>query len=261
MQATDKCVSRRPDRAAEAYAAVQGERMCMQRGCGAARLAAVAIGSILALAMLGAVAQQSQTVAIGGGSQDDQPATLSTATACFPGDVGAAKPAAEYPPMAIAQRVCSQAVLDTLYDACFQAKGNCTAWKTANAGCAQCVFTPDSANVQGPFITRPNERPKANQRGCLDSFAPGCGGAYEAADACTHTACDRNPECRRASNTQRAACRQAAMQTSCAPLMQRFSEKCGVGGLADKRACFPASSDEAAQRHFIAALAKRACGP
>src|SRR5450755_759784 len=98
-----------------------------------------------------------------------------TPAACIPSDVGASKPLAEYSPMPTAQGACSPTALDELYGGCFQPGGNCTAWKTANSACAQCVFTPDSATVQGPFITRKNAIPKANQRGCLDSFAPGCG--------------------------------------------------------------------------------------
>jgi hypothetical protein len=94
----------------------------------------------------------------------------------------------------------------------------------------------------------------------LDSLAPGCGTAYESVTACTHAACDSNAECKSATSAQRAACRQAAMQSSCKPLMLQFSEKCGEGGLANKRVCFPLSSDEAAMRDYITGLARRACG-
>jgi hypothetical protein len=78
--------------------------------------------------------------------------------------------------------------------------------------------------------------------------------------ACTRAACDTSPGCKSATNEKRAACRQAAVQTSCAPLMQQYSEKCGVGGLPAKRACFPRSSDESAMRDYITWLARRACG-
>ena len=144
--------------------------------------------------------------------------------------------------------------------AAFEPSGNCTAWKTANSACAQCVFTPDSATVLGPFITRKNAIPKANQRGCLDSLAPGCGTAYESVAACTHAACDSNAECKSATSAQRATCRQAAMQSSCKPLMLQFAEKCGEGGLANKRCVFSTSSDESAMRDYITGLARRACG-
>jgi hypothetical protein len=183
-----------------------------------------------------------------------------TPAACIPSDVGASKPLGEYSPMPTAQAACSQTALDGLYGGCFQQGGNCTAWTTANSACAQCVFTPDSATVHGPFITRQNAIPKANQRGCLDSLAPGCGTAYESVTACTHAACDSNAGCKSATSAQRATCRQAAMQSSCKPLMLEYSEKCGVGGLADKRLCFPPSSDESAMRGYITGLARRACG-
>ncbi len=183
-----------------------------------------------------------------------------TPTACIPNDVEASTPVAKYPPMPTAQGVCSRPALDGLFGACFQPGGSCAAWKTKNSACAQCVFTPDSAAVQGPFITRENAIPKANQRGCLDSLAAGCGTAYESVTACTHAACDTNAACKSATTAQRATCRQAAMQSSCASPMQHFSEKCGVGGLADKRVCFPPSGDEAAMRDYITGLARRACG-
>ena len=191
---------------------------------------------------------------------DNLSTASSTSSACVPSAVGASGPVVEYPPMATAQAVCSQTSLDGLFDACFQPGGNCAAWKTANRTCAQCVFTPDGPTAKGPFLTRKNAPPKANQRGCLDSLAPGCGAAYESVSACTHAACDTSPGCRSATNEERAACRQAAMQTSCSPLMQQYSEKCGVGGLPAKRACFPRSSDESAMRDYITWLARRACG-
>ena len=193
-------------------------------------------------------------------SADKPSAAPSAVGACLPSSVGAAGPVVEYPPMATAQGACSQVALDGLFGACFRPGGNCTAWETANRTCAQCVFTPDSPTAQGPFITRKNAAPRANQRGCLDSLAPSCGTTYESVTACTHAACDTNPGCKSATNEERAACRQTAMQTSCAPLMQQYSEKCGVGGLQAKRACFPPSSNESAMRDYITWLARRACG-
>ena len=195
-----------------------------------------------------------------GGNADNQSAAPSAPDACTPSSVKVSGPVVEYPPMAIAQGACSQAALDGLFDACFRPGGNCDAWETANKTCRQCVFTPDSPAAQGPFITRKNAAPIANQRGCLDSLAPSCGKAYQSVSACTQAACDISPGCKSATNEERAACRQAAMQTSCAASMQQYSEKCGVGGLTAKRACFPRSSDETAMREYITWLAGRACG-
>ena len=127
------------------------------------------------------------------GNPDNRAAAPSAPSACVPSNVGASGPVVEYPPMATAQGACSQAALDGLFRACFQRGGNCTAWETANRTCSQCVFTPDSPTARGPFITRKNAVPKVNQRGCLDSLAPGCGTAYEAVTACTHAACDTSP--------------------------------------------------------------------
>ena len=194
------------------------------------------------------------------GNADNLSATPSALGACSPSNVGASRPVVEYPPMATAQGACSQAALDGLFGACFQPGGYCTAWETANRTCSQCVFTPDSPTARGPFITRKNAVPKANQRGCLDSLAPGCGTAYESVTACTNAVCDTSPRCKSATNEERAACRQTAMQTLCAPSMQQYSDKCGVGGLTAKRACFPPSSDESAMRDYITWLARRACG-
>lgn len=194
------------------------------------------------------------------GNADDLSAASPAPGACTPSSVRSSGPVVEYPPMATARGACSEAALDGLFGACFQSGGNCAAWETANRTCAQCVFTPDRPTAQGPFITRKNAAPKANQRGCLDSLASGCGAAYESVDACTHAACDTSPGCKSATNEERAACRHAAMQTSCAPLMQQYSEKCSVGGLPAKRACFPRSSDEPAMRDYITSLARRACG-
>ena len=232
--------------------------MSINRERDAAILAIVTI-SMLAVVVGGAGRKTSQS-ATSSHSADNGSTLSSTPAACVPSNVGALKPLAEYPPMPTAQGACSQAALDALFGACFESSGNCTAWKTANSACAQCIFTPDSATMQGPFITRKNALPKANVRGCLDSLAPGCGTAYESVTACTHAACDSNFECNSATSAQRAACRRAAMQSSCKPLMRQFAEKCGEGGLPDKRVCFSPSSDKAALRDYITGLARRACG-
>ena len=228
----------------------------MKRESHAAMLFVVTI-SILAAVAGGAACKTSQLATSNHNNGSTAP---SRPAACIPSDVGALKPLAEHAPMPTAQGACSQTALDALFGACFASSGNCTAWKTVNSACAQCVFTPDGATVQGPFITRKNALPKANERGCLDSLAPGCGTAYESVTSCTHAACHSNAECKSATSAQLATCRRAAMQSSCKPLMLQFAEKCGQGGLANKRVCFPPSSDEAALRDYITGLARRACG-
>ncbi len=216
--------------------------------------------SMLAVVMGAAAGYARAQPAASSQDPDDGSIASSTPAVCIPGDVEVSERLAERPPMPTAQGACSQTALDGLFDACFVPSGNCTAWQTANGACAQCVFTPDSATVQGPFITRKHAIPKANQRGCLDSLSPGCGTAYEAVTACTHAACDGNVECKSATSAQLAKCRHAAMQSSCKLLMLQFAERCGEGGLVNKRVCFPLSSDEAAMRDYITALARRACG-
>ena len=178
---------------------------------------------------------------------------------CAPRNVVATK-VVEQPAMRTGQGACSQAAIDSLYDACFQSGGDCTKWKASNSACSRCVFTPAGSKTAGPFITRENDRPKANQRGCLDSLAPGCGSAYEAATACTHAACDGNPDCASATTSDLAACRQVAMRGTCRPLMQTLSARCGEGGMATKRVCFPQNDSDAALRSYIRTLALRACG-
>ena len=179
---------------------------------------------------------------------------------CTPASVEP-KPATPGPPMASGQGACSREAVGRLFGACFQAGGDCVAWKAGNGACARCVFTPEGAPQEGPFLTRDGQRPRVNQRGCLDGLAPGCGSAYEAVTACTHAACDGNLDCAGASAADLSACRQAAMRAPCAPLMQSFSSRCGAGGLTDKRACFPPENSEDALRSFVTALALRTCGP
>lgn len=225
-----------------------------------ARLLAVVVTDLLLL-IGGAACRRSQPTTSSGGANNPSGQTSESATACLPGNAQSPLLLAVSDPIATARGVCSQDALDGLFGACFQSGGDCERWKTANGACARCVFTPEGATERGPFITRRNAVPKANQRGCLDSLASGCGGAYEALTTCTHTACgDDNTTCKNATPSQRAECRQAAMQTSCANLTQLFAEKCGPGGLTDKRMCFPPSSDEAAIREYITRLARRACG-
>lgn len=180
---------------------------------------------------------------------------------CMPGSVAPPTPTAERPPMPTGQGACSQAAARALFDACLRPGGDCAAWRQANAVCARCAFTPEGASVEGPFITRDSAPPKANQRGCLDSLAPGCGAAYESVTACTHAACDGNAGCGDAGVAALAACRQTAMRETCRPLMDVFVQKCGAGGLTDKRLCFPPEGGEVAVRDFMVALALRACGP
>lgn len=220
----------------------------------------VVAANLLLFVACAACRRPQATTSSGRGSNPSVQTSAAT-TACVPGKVQPSMPAAVSAPIATAQGACSQSALDDLFGACFQRGGDCETWKAANRACSQCVFTPEGARQQGPFIARKNAPPKANQRGCLDRLAPGCGEAFEALDACTHAACgDDNPGCKGATPSQRAACRQAAMRTSCANLAQSFTDKCGVGGLVDKRLCFPPSSDETAMREFITRLARRACG-
>ncbi len=222
------------------------------------KLAATRMGTlVLALLLCNGGCKQSHPPT--SGSNAGNLSATAAPGACTPLSSGAPKPA-EYPPMTTAQGACSEKELDGLFDACFRSGGNCAAWETTNRSCARCAFTPENDNAKGPFLTRKNAVPKVNQRGCLNSLASGCGTAYESVTECTHAACNTSPECKSATSAEQTACRQAAMQTSCAPLMQQFSEKCGVGGLTDKRACFPKSEDEATMRDFITGLARRACG-
>lgn len=182
----------------------------------------------------------------------------STRTGCGPILVEP-KPPVAHPPMAMGLGACTREAVGRLFGACFQPGGDCTAWKAANQACARCVFTPEGA--EGPFLTRDGHRPRMNQRGCLDSLAPGCGAAYEATTSCTHAACEENPDCADAGASTLAACHQAAMRDSCRALMQSFSNRCGPGGLSDKRACFPPENSDDALRSFVTGLAMRACGP
>ena len=164
--------------------------------------------------------------------------------------------------MPVGLDVCSPEAVDKLLDACFEPDGDCSTWKTTYGDCAKCVFSPESAAVRGPFITRDNARPKVNQQGCLDSLAAGCGEAYEDATKCTHEACDQNPNCETAARSELASCRQAAMAGVCRPLLQRYADKCGQGaGINNNRICFPPSGDDAALRKYISWITLRACGP
>ena len=221
---------------------------------------AVCLALLLAAVLVGGCRTSKHTLGATFGTSDADAPEASGDLVCAPSDVEP-KPVVQSPPMPTGQAACSQTAIDALFDACFLAGGDCAAWKAANGRCDECVFTPEAAVVQGPFIMREHAKPKVNQRGCLDSLSPGCGSAYEAAHGCTRTACDGNSDCKGATPAELAACRQKAMRQSCRPLLDEFTARCGEGGLTNKRMCFPPNGGEPAMRSFISMLASRACGP
>ena len=129
--------------------------------------------------------------------------------ACVPGDVATYQPV-YHPAAAVGGCADMQQIID-FYDACFGAQktsSHCQTFQSANALCASCIVTPDSAMTYGPIIDH-GAFVTANVAGCIELMVdsaigaePRCvdGGAAElacakaaqAVDGCELAACEAN---------------------------------------------------------------------
>jgi hypothetical protein len=124
------------------------------------------------------------------------------ASSCQPSDVltfvpGAYQPAV--PPSGACLGADGGGLWDDFYDACLGPDKNnerCTAFKQtpANAACAACVLTPDTASQLGPILSY-GQFVGGNVAGCIEITTPGhlsCAKAVEGLSDCETAACQAN---------------------------------------------------------------------
>jgi hypothetical protein len=124
---------------------------------------------------------------------------------CLPGDVATYHPVYHSP--AVQPTACasdSEDLIDAFYRACLgthATSDDCSAFAKANAACAACIVTPDSATAYGPVVDH-GGFVTANVAGCIEvevegasdagSGALGCAKAVDALDGCELAACEAN---------------------------------------------------------------------
>ena len=142
------------------------------------------------------------------------------------------------------QDACTQAQIDAFKPCIFSPATPACAAFTQGEGlkCAQCLETPDTAEVLGPLITHgsgASQEVMTNVAGCIavatnDPNGTGCAGSVLAAQQCENAACDANcPGSDRASLQALDACYQDAEMGGC--LTFRNAANC-VDGLKDAAA-------------------------
>jgi hypothetical protein len=127
------------------------------------------------------------------------------------------------PPATPNPTACTDTQIADYYTNCLPGSGtSCSTWESvqANADCATCLITQESASAWGPLIAVPNNVVYANIGGCIalvtgDTSSTGCGALAWEASQCTDMACSDN--CIGAAFTDYQACTQAARTGTCAP--------------------------------------------
>jgi hypothetical protein len=142
---------------------------------------------------------------------------------CGPGDVSGFQPT-WHPPTGAHQGACTTAQFPAYYTACLDPNATvttCDAFTQANAACAACITTDDTAAQYGPLVNRTQIGVvSVNVAGCIALLEPcnlGCAQAYAANDECTETSCGPNcPVVDDISFQDYQACTQTADQCGCA---------------------------------------------
>ena len=103
-----------------------------------------------------------------------------------------------HPPRAPQPGACTQAQVDANFMACHSASGSetaCSAFRTANRTCNDCLFTDEKEGTYGPIIWLADGSWRLNTGACIavvdrDMSPQGCGARVQAASACPDDACD-----------------------------------------------------------------------
>jgi len=143
------------------------------------------------------------------------------APGCVPGTVNPSD-LSWTPPATPDASACSDQQIQDYYTNCLPGTGNsCTTWEgvTANANCAKCLITSESASAWGPLISVPNNVVYANAGGCIaleqgDTSSSGCGAKAWEASQCEDLACSDN--CSGSTFQEYQACTQSAATGTCA---------------------------------------------
>jgi hypothetical protein len=126
------------------------------------------------------------------------------ASACRPGDVETYQPGIYRSATAAWQGVCTRALIDGFYTACFDLSkatpATCRAFVSDPnaAGCSQCILTSDQAPHYGPLIDHTIDHTSfvtTNVAGCIELTDPkgrSCSKSLQALGGCEIAACEAN---------------------------------------------------------------------
>lgn len=166
------------------------------------------------------------------------------------------------PPAAANATACSDQQISDYYADCLNPNaptGACTTWQgiTANANCAKCLVTQESASAWGPLIAVPNNVLYANIGGCIaletgDTTSSGCGAKAWQASQCEDLSCSNN--CAGSAFTDYQACTQAAATGTCAP---EIAAECD---LSDAGAIYATCVNHQDFQSYFLAIAPVFCG-
>lgn len=202
----------------------------------------------------------------GGG---DAPAPALDGGACMPGDVRTFVPAAYRPATPAWQDVCTGDQLAAFYAACLAtgpgtaSPAACQAFEQAspaNAACASCLLTPESATMYGPLINHGSFITE-NVGGCVELTDPGaglgCAKAQQALAGCQLAACQAS--CPVSDPTTRdalVACESTAASAGC----QMFATQAGCAAALGEAGVSTACQATTVHDFFLA-VAPIFCGP
>jgi hypothetical protein len=188
--------------------------------------------------------------------------------ACPPASVASFKPAWK-PPVASKSGACNSTQISGFFNACLaqtSSPAGCTAFAQANASCAACLQSDDTASEYGPVVWHSNNLYyTTNIAGCIadeqgDAGTGGCGAAYQAVVQCKETACSACLSTTDPDFAVYSTCEEQA-GTGCQSFIQKLTTTCGTV-LKDPNSpvapCIPHSSDTAEQAYLQ--LAPIFCG-
>lgn len=145
--------------------------------------------------------------------------------------------------------------------------GKCDAFKQANAACAACAESDDTAAQYGPVVWHDKRTYfTLNTAGCIaitskDASSTGCAAAYQAVLVCQEVACDSCFSIQNPTFSTFQACEKSAGKTVCQSYAAGEGSKCATVHAPDAatNACFPASGTVTAADLF-AQIAPLFCG-
>jgi hypothetical protein len=169
------------------------------------------------------------------------------AASCAPASVSAYAPSWK-PPQSFKSGACTNLQISSYFDACLgtaATPGGCSAYESANASCASCLATDDTAAKLGPIIWHSNRSYyTTNIAGCIadeqgDAGTSSCAAAYQANVGCNEAACAA------CITSGYSYCEGQAGGGECKTYVQAKTAACGAVNASGTptAVCFPPSTD------------------
>lgn len=192
-----------------------------------------------------------------------------SASVCDPQSVSGFQPQ-WVPPQPWKQNVCSSQQIAGYYAACLTppiSVSTCDAFVSANAACAACVATADTAPAAGAVVWHEHDAYwTVNVAGCIaratgNPSGTGCGATYAAAIACRQQSCNACWEGLSSTTTfaQFSTCEEEAGASTCATFADAVPTACGNLAQGPGSVCMPPSGSTAQEAYMQ--IAPLFCGP